>query len=587
MSDTPQKPLQKIRTFAQDVKAQQATSGTVIPSTLTLPTEVAKKPADTSVQLPAFHELKRSAPTPLVATQTAHSTKEIQKGPTITVEQTPTTPTPPQPSPKKIHVRAKKRPARQPLASGDATIITDTKKSEIQFVPSLLQSIDRWFIDLKRSFKKKQAPKYTVAEAERRKGVIQKATTSSGALFTADNETLKEEIRRRQSNIPSIHRTVTWSPNTETGYTLLANPTATSTPTPIRQESVRVHFKKQSLPQPVFTEPSVPNPLPVPSPLPSVTPVTPVPQATSTQWESEKTDSVTPVPEKATIPTPTKTPAEKEEVTIPEETEEEYSTPDETDEEFFEEEKELEDEELEYPEQQYATPEARRAITSVRSFRDVLQVNTTALSVGVAGVVGVIVIFIVGIKILLGIFTPDAVPSIPNTPAAPIISGAAVTEVTLLTPSVEAIRTALAEHDQVQAGVTELRLLENTQPLPVKTTLALLGFDTNQTLSRSITDVHLAHINTQRALVFKVSDATAVFGSLLSWEKTMVDDIGWYFKINNLEEGAVFTDRTLGQTDVRILQLGDEQLLVYGFINQNTLLITEEVGAFSTALGAQ
>lgn len=111
----------------------------------------------------------------------------------------------------------------------DTAIITDNKSGQFKFFPSLLRSIEDWFNKLKASRKRKKNPTYSVPEAERRKGVIQKATSKSATIFTSDSSSIKERIRRRQEqhkNLPEEAETI-WSPNTETGYNLLEAPDVT------------------------------------------------------------------------------------------------------------------------------------------------------------------------------------------------------------------------------------------------------------------------------------------------------------------------------------------------------------------------
>lgn len=79
----------------------------------------------------------------------------------------------------------------------DATVITDTKNNRKNLILEITKSLTSWFKNATKP-KKKKTPKYSVPEANHRKGVIQKATTKTGSIFTADSETLKEHIRLRQ-----------------------------------------------------------------------------------------------------------------------------------------------------------------------------------------------------------------------------------------------------------------------------------------------------------------------------------------------------------------------------------------------------
>lgn len=129
-------------------------------------------------------------------------------------------------------------------AVGGGAIITDTKQSSFSLVGESKKSIFDWF----KRRKKKSAPKLAVPAASRRKGVIQEATTKSGTIFTADNDTLKERIkeRERQAAMQPDEPETNWSPYTDAGYNLLeaGEPAAATT-------NVAVEFKQRVVPLPV------------------------------------------------------------------------------------------------------------------------------------------------------------------------------------------------------------------------------------------------------------------------------------------------------------------------------------------------
>jgi hypothetical protein len=102
-----------------------------------------------------------------------------------------------------------------------ATIITDTKKNRFKLVPSIIVSIKAWFENQKSAYQKKKAPKYTVPETTRRKGVIQKATSSTGRFATSDFGSIQDRIKQRKLEDDKPVPGITWSPNTEPGYPLL------------------------------------------------------------------------------------------------------------------------------------------------------------------------------------------------------------------------------------------------------------------------------------------------------------------------------------------------------------------------------
>jgi hypothetical protein len=576
MSDDPTQTLPRIRTFAQDFEHDRKESGVTLPPGVSAPAPLPddhKKPGDTSIKItdatkkppmvavksrvPAFHELQKSAhpehitvPTPK---QEPHHTPEKN----ASVHK-------PEATTKTVLVRNTKpvnESARPAVSSATASIITDTKRAEFSFFSHLSNSIQKWFKSI--TTKKVTTPKYTVIDSERRKGVIQKATTKSGAIFTADNETLQEEIRRRTLKQPHpINHTpdIIWSPNTEPGYALLdssVEPVLVSTPpppqipnTPVPVPAPQPPLTTPVIPPPVFVEPTVPDvPQPLPTPTPQVPPV-PAPQPPLT----------TPV-----IPPPVFVEPTVPDVPPPTEPSEEEYPP-------------------EMPPQEYTltTPEAHYRI---RSIGDVTKLNTNILSVGVVGIVAAIIILVILLRMLFG-FVFNAEPTVEIPPATPFAQATAVTDVALSTPTQEALIIALQQITPHPGVTTEFRIVDSSGvPIPMQQLLPLLGLPNSGSLNRSITDAHILYIGNIRSVILTVTDATTAFGSLLSWEGSMVQALGPVLNIPPTSDAILVTDRTISNSDARLFKAGEQELLIYGFVKSNTVLITKDTAAFSTALG--
>jgi len=115
----------------------------------------------------------------------------------------------------------------------DAKVITDTKSKDFSFFTEVLISVKTWFKTFASNHKKKTVPKYSVTETNHRKGVIQKATSKTGTIFSSDSDTIKEHIRRRRQidkdneKVEEHELETSWSPFTETGYALLEAPDET------------------------------------------------------------------------------------------------------------------------------------------------------------------------------------------------------------------------------------------------------------------------------------------------------------------------------------------------------------------------
>jgi hypothetical protein len=240
----------------------------------------------------------------------------------------------------------------------------------------------------------------------------------------------------------------------------------------------------------------------------------------------------------------------------------------------------------EVTEEQYAltTPEAHYRIKSIG---DVTKLNTNFLSVGVVGVIAGIVILVVVGQALVGILF-ERTPHTTVALATPIGQSISVTDISLSTPSQEAIIIALQQIPSNTNTPQEFRITDASgAPLQKEVLLPLLGFTSAGSLSQSIDEVHITNIGSTRGIIFTVSDSTTAFGSLLAWESSMVDAFGTILTINPSSESIAVSDRTLQNRDVRVFTADNQEMLVYGFIDTNTVLITKDVPAFTAALVSQ
>jgi hypothetical protein len=596
-----QKPaLRRIRTFAQDAAAAQGkstdttskettTSSTSVAASVSVPTEKAaaakvfatqtpteeQKPAPPAApvvaheaHIPAFHELQKKASSPEIAMGTAHSTPKI---PTLQAE-----------APKKVTVRAKKHDLHEKVSVSGGTIITDTKRNELNFFDALIASINNWFTSLNKKLTEKKTPTYTVRDTELRKGVIQKATSKTGSIFTADSETLKEEIRRRNQTVtPTPHHTdITWSPQTEPGFALLEDPTQDETPssTPVpppaprpvvppapKIERVVVEFKKKTLPAPVITQPSTPEPVIIPEP----EPVPPAPVAPEDSPVIGYDAYTTPKVAEATFePAPLAEIAEPAPVF---ELPEEEAAPAE-----------------EIVEPMYTEPVPRTAVEQGNIFAQTLSTirqNTNTLTLSITGFVVAILLIVFVVKVLVGALLPGT-PSTSAPTASALLASSTVTDLSLPSLTTEQLIESLKTVEVITNTPKEIRLTNSTNlPLSTQDTLRLVGFgDSN--FMQTVSEVHLVTINAQRGILVKVTDPTAAFGSLLIEEPNMAERLQTYLGFTKPSTNTSFSDTTIGNSDIRVLATDGKELIVYGFISGNTLLITEDSTSFKSILGS-
>lgn len=557
--------LRRIRTFASDmaevqgkngqpaVGAQDSTvlAGAAVPAEKVAAAKVFATVVPTVEQVPAFHELQKKTVVPASSFPVAHNP------PSLPVTQSE--------SANKIVVRAKKRDLSKKVSASGGTIITDTKKAEQNFLGAFFTSITSWLTSVQKSFQKKQPVTYKVADAERRKGVIQKATSKTGTIFTADNETLKEEIRRRQQAPTPHHTDITWSPQTEPGYPLLESSKIKSFEPVIKPERIKVEFKKASLPPPAIVGPSFAEPAVVPPPLTSY-------------WESEAPtvrETVTqPQPPVAppVLPPPVEiTPAPEPIIQAPLGESQPDTEPAET------------------VRIHVAIPPRprRQGRITVQEFIGVVRTNTNALTLTIATVVAAFVLIVFIVKVSLGALVTQPITTNAGATPTPFLSTTSLVDVTLPQHSIDALIGVLQEKNNLSERPTEVRVLDTDgTPLNSATLLPILGFSGNRNLNQAVVDAHVVIAASSRGIVLKVTDPTTVLGALLSWEPTMAQSLATTLAIPSPSSVATFVDSTIGATDIRVLTSDGMEIVTYGFISQDTVLITKDTTTFKAILGS-
>ncbi len=561
MPDAPKKTQSKIRTFAQDLNAQREKRGEkpVVTSSQKSEPEViqmAKGPSETvtrkpepkkevpptpevkpvvevipvaptpePTKIPAFHELQDA----VAAIQKNTETQQIAK-----------------PIPTKVIGKKSSAIQNAPRVNigYDAKVITDTKKKQFHLFPAIAKSLRGWFAGLVKP-RKKATPTYSVPDASRRKGVIQKATSKTGSMFTAENTELKEKIRQRKiraeeeeekARLAAAHEPeTTWSPFTETGYELLEEPdvaevaemTAVAHTTP---KNVTIEYKKQRT-----IEVAPPR-------------------------EERVAQEVT--PEIETIPEAI---VEEENVTpetVPVNSED---APQDVPVQIFETE-EKEDFETD-------APVVER--TGINRF------DTNTLAIMFVVLIGAIALLVVFIQFTLGLFTPTQ-----STPAPfesnKTISGAQTKNLTLQENQslTNLINQSVSGEEY---GLSDSHIYsQNGNLVSPALVIELLQFDIQANFRQSLTDVSFVHLNQSKPLfVFEFVDEPTVRGGFLAWETNMPEDLQSFYSIP-LQNDYSFTDQTVGGIDVRVLLSETGQtLIVYGIVNENTALISSSLEDFS------
>lgn len=165
----------------------------------------------------------------------------------------------------------------------------------------------------------------------------------------------------------------------------------------------------------------------------------------------------------------------------------------------------------------------------------------------------------------------------------------------------EALLTKISEESSsTKKGIKHLVLrrgVEATAPL-VSTTelLQTLKVQAPGALVRSFDPIfmlgNLGDEGGGRFLIIKLSSFDNAFAGMLTWEKTLGQDLGVIFSTNTeiqeVETGATFKDVIYTNKDVRVLSAGTgtstKPVLMYSFFDNKMLIITENLETLQTII---
>ena len=501
------------------------------PPTPTVP--VAKQPqttqtAQASTRIPAFHELQKTV-------------ADIDLSGKAALPKKPST----------LHSATNR-------AVGGGAIITDKRKPSFSLFRESKRSIGAWF----KNRKKKSTPKLAVADAGRRKGVIQQATTKSGTIFTADSETLRERIleRNRQSNIKKPE--TSWSPYTEPGYDLL----------PAATKNVVVEFKKRSVPAPpppAISEPEEPQFV-----AESYDEIAPEPIEETVPVEAEMMAEVQVLPVPIVVPPPV--PEEPEEiiesVEVPVEAEEPEASAEPIALPLDVPPVEPEPEELEEPEE----PAPKVVVTSGSETellnRPPVGISTNQLTLYISAGLALVLVTIFFVWFIM-----NAQNNQTTSASDPAIGSDTDTIRYLINDSFSP--TALRSYTNTRQFTTLVLVNEQDEVLPSALVFDRVVPDLPVSIRQHVTAVRFIQYDTSvPQLVLTISDSSSVTGAMLSNEARLFEALEPLY--GNALTGP-FVDQTISGVDVRTLR---ESSLTYGIINGNTLVIALSPETFANTV---
>lgn len=466
-----------------------------------------KKPEKTPKQIPPFHELQRAVKTNIKAEEKS-AKKEDQKPSGIN----PTKPV------------------------GGGTVITDTKKSGPSFFGELQKSLSDWVSSLKKTLKPKKKNAYAVTRTERRRGVVQKATSKTGTIFTADSETLREQIKARQRAEKHEHDDLNWSPFTEPGYPLLEGDEATSADP--RVTKLVVEPKTHTVPKPVIKSTEK------------------IPEL----QEPEETDELFGVPVEEPSDEPTESPP------VSKETAEESTEPD--------------TESTEEAEPGQKTEEEAEE-DETWHLEDVSLRDTNTLAMLLVGLV--LGVGLLGF-VLFAIFDVDEGQneiSITKEPEVALFSNTPLKSIVLpeqtFNDLIGAINTAVITEGP--ETTKEFKFVNSAgKNVPIETLVALLRTGKTDEFADVVKNVRFIHTaDNERALLITAVDGESVLGGMLNWEDSLLSDLGAVLDIRDVPPSAgSFVDGQLGDLNLRSLVFDGESLLVYAVFDGATVIIATD-----------
>lgn len=154
---------------------------------------------------------------------------------------------------------------------------------------------------------------------------------------------------------------------------------------------------------------------------------------------------------------------------------------------------------------------------------------------------------------------------------------------------VETLSNALegAEEGEVRHIILKKGISEETELLPISDFLSILKSAAPGNLVRAFDPLFmLGAYGKSTFLIIKLTSFENAFGGMLSWEKDINRDLGPLLATaeiaKNIEPGTVFVDIIDRNKDARALSFYDETVLIYSFLDNNTLIITDSLETLRT-----
>ena len=132
----------------------------------------------------------------------------------------------------------------------------------------------------------------------------------------------------------------------------------------------------------------------------------------------------------------------------------------------------------------------------------------------------------------------------------------------------------------------------NTDSSPAQISTILLAITPNipGNLIRSLSDNYMFGIysydTNEPFILLRTENFAESYAGMLRWERNMTSDLNLLFGLDKLSGEEKFTDEALKNRDLRILKNQDvEAVLLYSFIDKDTILVTSNEKIFNAVLG--
>ncbi len=563
MAVSPHNQPSKIRTFAADLEAARANRSEETEPTSTVvddraSSSIGKKSkeqipkAKAPAAMPTVKPVPKPATTPVPPkpTQSETDKKAVTKIPAFHELQKKTSEIEQNELEKPTHKKNQNTEGVSKVHLGSsATFITDTKTDRFKLFPSIISAIKGWFNIRSKKKQLSKAPKYVVPETSRRKGIIQKATSKSGAIFTADNEELRERIRQRQLTadktvaVSNDEPEMTWTPYTDTGFSLLEAPDQAEEPL---TQNVVVEYKAQR----GVSEPDT--------------------EKTEVAEETEQ-----PILNEETVDTIEETGTEEE---APDENALVYNKDNSEIAEEIEEDV-LEETANESEEETYRQPTESFIPSSYRLVdRDTNTLTVIALMI----VVGLVVLIFVS-KMAFQYLGENDNPTQQIAVNETTLSNSTMVETTISNLRGKVLIDSLGQViADAPAGLIEVIMTrEDGQEVSALNLFAALDLRASLNLKQATTQIRLASVNHETpSLLLNFTDRNALYAGLLDWEENMAQDLSYLYDTDGITT-ETFTDEKASDIEVRVLRTTNKEVVVYGIIDDNTVLISNSLADFA------